>query len=37
MFDTDDLLEIRNKFEKQYITKLMLNKNVLQLFFNHHL
>lgn len=35
MFDTDDLLEIRNKFEKQYITKLMLNKNVLQLFFNH--
>ena len=37
MFDTDDLLEIINKFEKQYITKLMLNKNVLQLFFNHHL
>lgn len=37
IFDTDDLLEIRNKFEKQYITKLMLNKNVLQLFFNHHL
>ena len=35
MFDTDDLLEIINKFEKQYITKLMLNKNVLQLFFNH--
>ena len=37
MFDTNDLLEIINKFEKQYITKLMLNKNVLQLFFNHHL
>lgn len=35
MFDTNDLLEIINKFEKQYITKLMLNKNVLQLFFNH--
>lgn len=37
MFDTNDLLEIINKFEKQYITKLILNKNVLQLFFNHHL